>query len=68
MAIHQKTFQQSQQSVRNEYLIDFSDYKFFFGDLNFRIDGTFKEIYSSLSTNSTMPQKEVESWIEKVFA
>ena len=45
MMIHSKAFQQNKESVKNEYEIEFSDYRFFFGDLNFRIDGNFSSIY-----------------------
>ena len=40
--IHKKGFQQSRVGVQNEMQIEMSDYRWFFGDLNFRINGEFK--------------------------
>jgi hypothetical protein len=42
--IHKKCFQQSREGVQNEVEIEESDYKFFFGDLNFRIEGDNKKV------------------------
>lgn len=42
--IHKKCFQQNKVGVQNEMEIEESDYRWFFGDLNFRIDGEFKEV------------------------
>lgn len=42
--IHKKAFQQNKVGVQNEVEIEDSNYKFFFGDLNFRINGEFREV------------------------
>lgn len=46
--IHSKTFQQSKVGVQNEALIEESDYVWLFGDLNFRVNGQFKEVKEML--------------------
>ena len=42
--IHRKCFQQNKEGVQNEAEIEESDYKFFFGDLNFRINGQYNKV------------------------
>jgi hypothetical protein len=42
--VHKKCFQQNKIGVQNEMEIEESDYRWFFGDLNFRIDGEFREV------------------------
>ena len=34
--------------MQNEVLIEDSDYKWFFGDLNFRVNGEFREVKTLL--------------------
>lgn len=41
--IHKKAFQQNKSGVSNQGKIEDCDHKFFFGDLNFRIKGEFKD-------------------------
>lgn len=55
--IHKKSFQQNKIGVQNEMEIEESDYRWFFGDLNFRIDAEFKDVKTMLETCG----EEVES-------
>lgn len=41
--IHKKAFQQNKSGIQNQSQIEASDHKFFFGDLNFRLIGEFKD-------------------------
>lgn len=57
MQIHKKSFQQNKIGVQNEMEIEESDYRWFFGDLNFRIDAEFKDVKTMLESCG----EEVES-------
>lgn len=56
--IHKKCFQQSKEGVQNEAEIEESDYKFFFGDLNFRIQGEYKDIKAKLEAVEGDPESK----------
>ena len=45
--------------------IEYSDYKFFFGDLNFRIDGDFKELIDEFEKSGEFTKEQKENLIEK---
>ena len=58
--IHKKCFQQSKEGVQNEMEIEESHYKFFFGDLNFRIAAEYKEVRELLDSVAGDNQRKKE--------